>query len=88
MEKGFHLKDGGQAKTLKAVKNILKTIKTVHAKDKVEEELSGEKLKEPALNPTNINKCQFNGHTHLWKDCPNNPISRKCEYTYGIHFTK
>ena len=71
------MKEGDKAKTLKAVKSILKTIEKTHRNDEVKQEPSGNKNpKEPAHNLTYINKCRLNGHNHLWKNCPNNPPQR------------
>ena len=85
-ERDYLLKEGDKAKTLKAVKTILKTIEKAHRNDEVEEEPSSKKKpKEPAHNPTDINKCRLNGHNHLWKNCPNNPISKSYN---GTHYSK
>ena len=70
-EKDYLLREGGNAKTLKAFKLILKTIEKAHRNNEVEQEPSGNKApKEPAHNPTDNNKCRSNGHNHLWKNCP------------------
>ena len=80
------MKEGGKAKTLKAVKSILKTIGNAHRNDEVEQEPFGnKKSKEPAHNPTDINKCRLNRHNHLWKNCPNNP---NLKYYNGTHYSK
>ena len=56
-EKGHILKEGNKAKTLKAVKTILKTTKKAHGNDKEEEVPSNrKKLKEPVPNPTDTTK--------------------------------
>ena len=61
---------------------LLKTIKKAHRNDKIEQEPSGNKNpKKPAHNPTDINKCRLNGHTHFWKNCPNNPNSKHYDGT-------
>jgi len=77
------LKDGGQAKILKTAKNILKTTEKAHAKDKMTEKEPSDKKKNPATttNPTKNKMCCLIGHNHLWKDCPNNPHSKKYNLT-------
>ena len=56
-ERDCLLKEDDKAKNLKTVKLILKTIEKAHRNDGVEQELSvNTKPKEPAHNPTNINK--------------------------------
>ena len=85
-ERDYLLKEGDKAKTLKAVKTILKTIEKAHRNDKVEQEPSGKKKpKEPAPNKTDNDKCRLNGHNHLWKNCPNNPRSKNYN---GTHYSK
>ena len=64
------LRDADRAKTLKAVKTILKTIKKAHGKDKVKK-TRGKKLKEPASSSTDTDKYHLIRHGHLWKNCPN-----------------
>ena len=77
-ERDWILKDGGHANTLnKAVKNFLKTIEKARANDKMEEDLSDTKVKEPITNPTKNNMCRLIGHNPLWKHCLNNPNSKK-----------
>lgn len=76
------MEEGGQVKTLKAAKKILKIIKKAHGKDNTKEEPSGTKVKELATNPTKNKMCCLIGHNHLRKDCSNNPNSKK--YT-GSH---
>ena len=83
-ENGWILKKGGQAKTLKPAKRTSKTIKKAHAKDKIEEESSNKRFKESATDPTKKNMCSLSGHNHLWKDCPNNPNSKKYNGTHYI----
>ena len=68
------MKEGNKAKTLKAVKSIFERTKKAHRNDEVEQEPSdNKKSKEPAHNPTDINKFRLNGNNHLWKNFPNNP---------------
>ena len=87
-ESDYFLKEGNKAKTLKAVKSILKTAEKAHRNDEVKQEpSSNKKSKEPAHNPTdtNINKCHLNGHNYLWKNYSNNPNSK---YYNGTHYSK
>ena len=85
-ERDYLLKEGDKAKTLKAAKTILKTIEKAHRNSEVEEEPSGNKKpKEPASTITDTNKCRLIGHNHLWKNCPNNPVSKNYN---GIHYSK
>ena len=85
-ERGYILKEGDKAKTLKAVKIILKTIKKAHGTNKVEEKPSAKKkIKKPAPNPTDANKCHLLRHNHSWKNCPNNPSLKNYNET---HYSK
>ena len=65
------MKDGSQAKALKAAKT--------------KEEPSNKKVKETVTNPTKNKICRLIGHNHHWKDCPNNPNSKKYN---GTHYSK
>ena len=60
------MKDGSQAKTLKAAMKILKTAEKAHAMAKTEEESPGKKkIKESATNLIKKNTCHLNGRTLL-----------------------
>ena len=60
-ERDYILKEGDKAKTLKAVKTVLKTIEKAHRNDKVEKEPSDKKKpKEPAPKKTDNDKCRLN----------------------------
>ena len=85
-ERDYILKEGERAKTLKAVKTILKTIEKAHGNGEVEKEPSGKKKPgEPAPNQSETNKCRLIGHNHLWKNCPNNPTSKNYN---GTHYSR
>ena len=81
------MKEGDNAKTLKAVKTILKTIEKAHRNIKVEKEPSGNKKpkEQPTPNTTDTNKCRLIGHNHTWKNSPNNPASKNYN---GTHYSK
>ena len=82
-ERDYILKEGDKTKTLKAVKTILKTIKKAHGSNKVEEKPSAKKkIKTPAPNPTDTNKCRLLQHKHSRKNCPNNPSLKNYDETH------
>ena len=89
-ERDYLLKEGDKTKTLKAAKTILKTIEKAHRNiAKVEEEPSGNKKpkEHPTPNTTDTNKCRLIRHSHIWKNCPNNPASKNYNRTH-YHYSK